>query len=187
MTKTQFEKKLYRRIAQVSIGASAIRNQGGAGLIEILRNYFEHEINPSTFFKVLPKKKPYKDYLDYHTNEILKRFPNGAKSWGGARKGLNLFLRDLVYNGYFANKYNVPTEYSDLNLFLKYLEVPLDKEVALGIIQDSENVIPRWTNIKNLLPKISELYQQEAQIIANQKGTARVNLDLIYWRAEKSN
>jgi hypothetical protein len=185
MNKKEFEKKLYRRIAQVSIGASAIRNQGGSGLIKILRDYFEIEINPSTFFKALPKKKSYRDYLDYHTDIILKRFPKGAESWGGARKGLNLFLRDLVYNGYFANKYNVPTEYSKLNLFMKYMEVPLDKEVANGIIQYSQNATPKWTNIRRLTPEISEIFQEQADIIANQKGTARVNLDLIYWRSEK--
>jgi hypothetical protein len=186
MNKTEFEKKLYRRIAQVSIGASAIRNQGGSGLIKILRDYFETEINPSTFFKALPKKKSYRDYLDYHTDQILKRFPKGAKSWGGARKGLNLFLRDFVYNGYFGNKYNVPTEYSELNSFIKYLEVPLDKEVAHGIIQDCQNEKPKWTNIRRLTPEISEIFQEQAEIIANQKGTARVNLDLIYWRSDKS-
>ena len=186
MNKTEFEKKLYRRIAQVSIGASAIRNQGGSGLIKIFRDYFENEINPSTFFKALPKKKSYRNYLDYHTDQILIRFPKGAKSWGGARKGLNLFLRDFVYNGYFGNKYNVPTEYSELNSFIKYLEVPLDKEVAQGIIQDCQNEKPKWTNIRRLTPEISEIFQEQADIIANQKGTARVNLDLIYWRSDKT-
>jgi hypothetical protein len=64
------------------------------------------------------------------------------------------------------------------------MEVPLDKEVANGIIRDCQNEIPKWTNIRRLTPEISELFQEQTDIIANQKGTARVNLDLIYWRSD---
>lgn len=184
MNRKEFEKKLYRRLAQVSIGAAAIRNQGGSGLIEILRDYFECEINPTIFFRTVTKKLAYRNFLDYHTVQVLKRFPKGAKSWGAARKGLNLFFRDLVYNGYYSNKYGVPNDYFELNLFLQYMEVPLDKEVAHGIITDSEEKIPRWMNIKKLTPAISDIYQEQAQIIASQRGTARINLDLIYWRSD---
>ena len=186
MKQKEFEKRLFRRIAQVSVGASAIRNQGGAGLIEILRDYFEDEINPRIFFSILPKNQAFRNFLDDHTKKVLKRFPRGAKSWGAARKGLNLFFRDLVYNGYYANKYGVPDDYSALNNFMQNLEVPLDKEVAQGIIADAEEKIPRWTNIKNLTPEISDIYQHQAQMIANNRGTARINLDLIYWRSNET-
>ncbi len=40
----EFVKLMKRKIAQTSIGASALRNQGAKGLIKISRNYFENEI-----------------------------------------------------------------------------------------------------------------------------------------------
>lgn len=185
MSLLEFEFKLYRRLAQVSIGPSSIRNQGGSGLIDILRGYFEKEIDPKEFFKVLKSKRRYQNFLDRHTISILKRFPRGAKSWGAARKGLNLFLRDLVYNGYFSTKFRIPGEYSRLNEFVKHMEVPLDRDVVTGIQRDSENELPRWTGIKNLTPDVSNLFQQQAEVIASKRKTARIHLDLLYWREIK--
>jgi len=185
MIKKEFEAKLYRRIAQVSIGSSAIRNQGGSGLIDILRRYLEKDINPKEFFKVLKSKRLYQIFLDCHTKSILKKFPPGAKSWGAARKGLNLFLRDLVYSGYFSTKYKLPDDYSRLNEFIKHMEVPLDRDVVTGIQRDSNDVLPRWTGIKNLTPDVSKIFQQQAEVIASKRKTARIHLDLLYWRENK--
>lgn len=182
MTEKEFYKKIYRRIAQVSIGASAIRNQGGSGLIDILRDYFENDIDPKIFFNVLSNRKKYSIFLDEHTYKIVSRFPKNAKSWGAARKGLNLFFRDLVYNRFFSQRYGVPMDYLAFNEFIQHMEVPLDNDVVAGLVRDSKIILPKWMRIKNLTPEISEIYQKQATLIAVEKKTARINLDLIYWR-----
>ena len=62
------------------------------------------------------------------------------------------------------------------------MEVPLDKDVAKGIIKDSLNKNLKWQNIKRLTPHSSEEFQNEALIIAGKENIARVNLDVKYWR-----
>ncbi|TFV95803.1 hypothetical protein E4S40_06155 [Algoriphagus kandeliae] len=185
MDKDEFDKKLQRRIAQLSVGASALRNQGGSGLVETCRNYFEKKIDLQNFFSALKEKDEYSLFLDNHTNELLKLFPKEAKSWGAARKGLNLFLRDICYNKYFADKFNLPKDYSDNNRMLKYLEVPLDKDVAKGLIRSFPKKLPKWDRIKNLTKETSDQFQEKANLLATEKGVARVHLDLLFWRENK--
>lgn len=185
MNEKQFLKLNHRRLAQIAIGASAIRNQGGSGLVEILRTYFEKEINLKMFVSSLSNEKRYKRFLNTHTENILKRFPKGAKSWGAARKGLNLFLRDIVYNKFFSQKYSIPADFEEFNYFIRFMEIPLDKDVASQIYRNSNAALPKWTNIKKLTPVINDLFQQQAYVLGRSQGIARVNLDLVYWRSKE--
>ena len=93
MTEQEFYKLIHRRLAQISIGASAIRNQGAAGLIDILREYFETQIDLQKFISSLADNLIYQEFLNGQTNIILTRFPDTAQSLGAARKGLNLFFK----------------------------------------------------------------------------------------------
>ncbi len=183
MTEQEFYKLIHRRLAQISIGASAIRNQGAAGLIDILRDYFETQIDLQKFISSLNDNSIYQEFLNGHTTIILTRFPDTAQSWGAARKGLNLFLREIVYSKFFSYRFKLPDNFDDFNDFIKFMEVPLDKEVANGLIKDSGGQLPKWTNIKRLAPSVSELFQNQATIIATQEKIARVNLDIKYWRS----
>ncbi|MBK8087819.1 MAG: hypothetical protein IPK31_07665 [Chitinophagaceae bacterium] len=183
MTEEQFYQLLHRRLSQIAIGASAIRNQGSGGLIKILREYFEKEVNLEHFIKSLVDETQYRGFLDGHTSHILSLFPDTAQSWGAARKGLNLFLREVVYSKFFSTRFSLPGNFDDFNLLVKFMEVPLDKEVAHGLIIDSIGHLPKWINIKHLTPALSEIYQSQAFIIAKQENVARVNLDLKYWRS----
>lgn len=185
MTELEFHKLLHRRISQVSIGASAIRKQGSGGLIKILRDYFLDEIDLEEFKMVLKNEKKYKLFLDKHTLIILEKFPENAKSWGAARKGINLFLREIVYNRFFSNIFSLSNDFIEFNEMIKFMEVPLDKEVAFGLIHDSKGKLPIWKTIKGLTPEISELFQKEALAISKSENIARVNLDLKYWRSPK--
>lgn len=185
MNKDEFDKILHRRIAQIAVGASAIRNQGGSGLIEICRDYFENKIDLNELFKALPEKSEFILFLDNHTDEIVRLFPNNAKSWGAARKGLNLFFREICYNKYFADKFQLPFEFSANNEKLNHLEVPLDNDVATGLIQQFPNELPKWNRIKNLTKDESNKYQNKAEKLAKQKGIAKVHLDLLFWREKK--
>ena len=182
MTEQTFYQLLHRRLSQIAIGASSIRNQGSGGLIEILREYFETEIDLGQFIKSLVVETQYEEFLNRHTSHILARFPDKAKSWGAARKGLNLFLREIIYSKFFSHRFSIPDNFDDFNQMVKFMEVPLDKEVALGLIVDSNGKLPKWINIKHLTPTISETYQNQAFIIAAQENLARVNLDLKYCR-----
>jgi hypothetical protein len=143
MNKDQFEIKLQRRIAQLALGASAIRNQGGSGLINTCRNYFENNIDLQEFFSLLSAQNKYRKFIGKHTNAIVELFPEEAKSWGAARKGLNLFFRDVCYNKYFADKFQLPTNFSDNNESLKYLEVPLDNDLAQVLIRHFPKELPK--------------------------------------------
>jgi hypothetical protein len=183
MTINEFEELLLRRIAQVSIGASSLRNQGDKGIIGYMRNYFEKKIDVDVFFNLLKNENEFKVFLNSHTTQIFQQ--NEVKiPWGAARKGLNLFLRDLVYSNYFSHKFKIPSDFIEFNIAVRNLEVPLDNDVAQGIIHDSRNENLKWNTIKRLRYETHESFQNQALLIANEKGIARVNLDLIYWRKE---
>lgn len=183
MTEQKFFQLLHRRLSQISVGASAIRNQGAGGLIDTLRNYFETNIDLEEFITYLPTQNLFNDFLNQHTVNILTSFPDNAQSWGAARKGLNLFFREIVYSKFFSHRFSLPDNFNEFNLLIQYLEVPLDREVANGISADTNQQLPRWTGIRHLTPQISEQYQNQARIIATQENIAKVNLDLKYWRA----
>lgn len=186
MTEREFLKRNHRRIAQISVGASALRNQGASGIVEIARDYFYTSIPINTFFSKMKSHVAYREFLHFHTIELLQQFPKGGKSWGAARKGLNLFLRDIVYNKFFSDYYKLPTDYKGFNETIKHLEVPLDRDVAKGIqmVMKEKAKLPmlQWKSIKGLQPGVSDSYQLEALHIAERLKTARVNLDLKYWR-----
>lgn len=183
MTESIFLKLLHRRLSQTSVGASAIRNQGGAGLIQALRYYFENKIDLAEFITSLPNEQAFSQFLDVHTLYVLALFPKKAQSWGAARKGLNLFFRDVVYSKFFSDHFGIPTDFYEFNEYIKQLEVPLDKNVAFGIIKDSTENVPHWISIRSLSPELSNRYQELAKAIADKKRIARANLDLIYWRS----
>jgi hypothetical protein len=186
MSEKEFLKLIQRRIAQTCIGASAIRNQGSAGLLYTMRNYFEHSIVLEVFIKKLSEKSSYNSFLNYHANRLLKELPRKSRNWGIARKGLNLFFRDVVYNKFLSDYYSFPIDFVKFNQFVRFLEVPLDKEVGVRIRKNSSKMAPRWTSIKSLTPEISKSFQLYADQIAGSLKIAKVNLDLIYWRDVKN-
>ena len=167
MDKDEFLKLVHRRVAQTSVGPSAIRNQGASGLIKTSREYFENSVNLREFREILTTNK-YNDYLDNLTTDLKNRFEKGGQSWGAARKGLNLFFRDVVYNKYLADFLKIPTDYNENLRTLKNLEVPLDRDVTTGLTKLFAD-LPKWKSIKELTEKcmrLSEtLIQKEAQII----------------------
>lgn len=183
MDKEEFLKQIHRRVAQTSVGPSSIRNQGASGLIAISRNYFEKNINLTEFREKLTTDS-YNDYLKKLTADLRERFPNGGKSWGAARKGLNLFFRDVVYNKYLADRLDLPTDHKENLRTLRNLEVPLDRDVAFGLYKLFSD-LPRWTTIKDLNEKQSKVFQDRALTYADSRGIARIHLDLVFWRSDR--
>jgi hypothetical protein len=60
--------------------------------------------------------------LNDQTRKLQKALPRGARHWGTARKALNIFLRDALYNHYLCNEYG-------FNRLEQWLEVPLDRSM----------------------------------------------------------
>lgn len=184
MKERAFIEGVQRRISIISVSASALRNQGASGIVDASRLYFHEEIKLVDFFKAVSSSNSYKRYLDTHTTKLLKTFPSSGKSWGAARKGLNLYFREVVYNKFISDYYGLPNDINKFNKMFAYLEVPLDRDVAMGIRQNSPEELPEWKSIRELKKAKSELYQEAANHIAKEKGTIRIHLDLIYWRQQ---
>lgn len=184
MTETEFLTSIHRRLSIIAVGASALRNQGAAGIIDKARVYFFDKINLDEFFRLLTNQTAFSSYLDKHTVQLVQTFAEGGQSWGAARKGLNLFFREVVYNRFLSDHYNLPTNFADYNIAIRNLEVPLDKDVGTKIFATNNDLL-KWTSIKTLQKPISDKYQATAQDIADTMDIARVHLDLIYWRQTK--
>ena len=127
---------------------------------------------------VTPDETGFLTYLDTTTTRLQEALPAGTRHWGAARKALNIFLRDLLYNSYLAPLYGLVP----LRL---WLEVPLDKDVAKGLGEAGVS-LPRWLGIKHLSPAMSALYQSAASAVAAERGLARVDLDVFFYRAAEA-
>jgi hypothetical protein len=183
MTTEEFYSKLHRRVAQVAIGASSLRNQGGGGLIDDCRNYCEKNINLADFIAALKNLDEYTNFLNNHTDLLLSRLSPEVRRWGAARKGLNLFLRDVVYNRFVIDRFSLPASIYDFNEMISPMEVPLDTDVANGIALEANQNLPKWPGIKYLHKGESDLYQIQANMIASREGIPRLHLDLKFYRA----
>lgn len=172
--KTPDLKLLQRRIAESCIGPSSLRNQGAPGVLRTARDYLA-ELRPRSFDGM--SEKEYRSFLQRHTVRLSNKFPGAAKgNWGAARKALNLFFRDMLYNSYFIKEWK-------LHSIARFMEVPLDKDVALSLRTQNPS-LPQWPGIKNLTLPISNRYQSVAQDVACDKATYVVHLDLEYWRSK---
>ncbi len=120
-------------------------------------------------------QEAYADWLNKKTKLLQKELKNRPwvamqddVYWGTARKALNLFMRDVVYNKYFG--------FSKLE---SWLEVPLDSKVAEGLKnKPGGNVLPRWRTLKGLESSDSQKFQEFAGEYAKTQKIERVHLDI---------
>ena len=117
--------------------------------------------------------------LDSGTDALREAMQADAQSsrgeWGYARKGLNIFLRDCLYNYYLRDAYG-------LGIAESLLEVPLDSIVAMRLRREGAGAaLPVWTTIKALDPETSARYQSVAQSCGAARNQARVHLDADWW------
>ncbi|WP_457331197.1 hypothetical protein [Rhizobacter sp. P5_C2] len=169
----EFLEKLKRRTAQAAIGPSSLRKQGAPKVIAIARSFLGR-INLSEVGQLTAES--FSPWLDRTTESLKEAFPANARNWGAARKAINLFLRDVVYNTDLAAHFN-------LGHLRELLEVPLDKDVGSALLEASPRIaLPKWPRIKHLGPAVSAAYQQAASSAALERGVCRVDLDVYYWR-----
>jgi hypothetical protein len=173
-----FLRLLQDNAAEISVGPSSLRNQGAKGVLAATRLFFK-EIDLAAVGTL--GSREWSEWLDRETDRLRLSFPRGAqKSWGGARKALNLFVRTCLYNSYLSKAYG-------LQRIEPFLEIPLDKDVALGLAREAAkrgHELRRFQTIKGLLKADSEAYQAFATKLARELGLRRVHLDLVFWRRE---
>lgn len=113
--------------------------------------------------------------LDSATTELRDALPQKARSWGVARKCLNIFLRDAFYTCYLREEY-------DLNSSEPWYELPLDRVVVKEMrTKAGRGVLPWWPGVKYLKPENSSVYQAYALKMAEGMGISRVHLDTYLW------
>lgn len=169
----QLLRQMQNRVAETCVGPSALRNQGSPGVIGRTRKRLKR-IDLAGFS--VRSKRAFASRLDRETIRLKKALPRNAQNWGTARKALNLFLRDALYHRVLCDSYG-------LARLERWLEVPLDRYVAKAIRRELPSAgLPRWLGIKHLKPEVSMVYQAAAAEIATIRRTARVHLDLVWWR-----
>lgn len=162
---------MQRRVATVAIGPSTLRGQG-KGVIQATQKFLARlsltRIPSSSEARFLA-------WLDRQTESLLDALPINNRPWGAARKAINLFLRDALYNRYLTRRF-------DLRRLEPWLEIPLDSAVAKGLKRlAGRGVLPPWPGLKHLRNGVSKAYQAVASAFARRQGIARVHLDIYLW------
>jgi hypothetical protein len=170
--KSSFLPMIQKRAARVAVGASTVRGQGAPGMVLAAREYLA-DLQLERF--VAGDERAFRRRLDRATIDLMKSLPKRGRSWGIARKVLNIFLRDALYTGYLARGYR-------LGRIEHFLEVPLDSISAKSITADVlRRSVPRWRTVRNLTPEDSDRFQDAARGIARRHGVARVHMDAVWW------
>lgn len=162
-----------------------MRGKGNAGVAAAARSY----LTQLDLAKLAADPEAFPELLDQRTDSLLERFEGDARErWGLARKILNLFLRDAVYNVHLRKAYR-------LAVLENLLELPLDGESAKRVRRDYRRLrkgrpdlpnLPAWKGPFVLTPRKSRDHQQAALEVAQAKGLrARVHLDAFFWSLER--
>jgi len=165
---------LQKFIANAALAGTTLRNMGPDGTVGLAREYLKTidlaEIGNGG-------KAGYPALLDRHTKRLQGRLQGAeGKTWGVARKSLNLFFRDVVYNSHLRKRYG-------LAQIEAVLEIPLDSQVSDGLHDEPEGEeLPIWRTVNGLKSEDSAEFQRVASEVAKRKKTERVHLDLEYWR-----
>ena len=139
-------KLIQQRVANYSIGSSALRNQGALGMVEIARAFLAN-LNLTQFKNITERQ--FRIRLEKFTQQLKIQFPIEARrNWGAARKSMNVFLENAFYNIFLNNEYN-------LHKLKEFLEVPLDSYVGKGLRRDFRKStfhykLPVWKGIRQL-------------------------------------
>ena len=161
------------RTARVAVGASATRGQG-PGVVRAAREFFS-KIKLAPF--ATSDRRLFARRLEAATRRLQGALPRRAASWGIARKLLNIFVRDCLYNTYLTKAYQLAKAE-------RVMEIPLDS-ITATILREEMPELPRWYGVKHLTPEVSFAYQTAAQLLAERRGVARVHLDADWWGARK--
>lgn len=169
MKPDDFIRTMQYRTGVTAVGPSALRGQG-KGVLRATQ-IFLGRINLTRLS--VSTKEEYADWLNKETNALLDNLPIKNRPWGAARKAINLFMRDALYNQYLNDHFG-------LGKLEQWMEVPLDRAVAKGL-KKHDGHLPQWPGLKHLTPSISSQFQDFAAIHADRKKIERVHLDIYLW------
>lgn len=176
ISKAQFLRMIQQFAAVEAVGTSAVRGQP-AGTKKAIQN-----ILARTDLNRMPRRSraQFERWLDRQTIRIQRGLPSRAKPWGIARKTLNLFLRDCLYNHFLRTTYNFPAVED-------WLEVALDGVVAGALKRSADRgALPRWLGLGHVTRDASDRFQAYAEDLADRLGLpARVYLDNYLWLANR--
>ncbi|HEX4608723.1 MAG TPA: hypothetical protein VH092_11020 [Urbifossiella sp.] len=165
-------KAIQARTAAVAISPSTVRGQGEGGVVDAAREFLT-ELDLHRFG--VGDAETFRAALREATNELKAAFPAKARSWGLARKCLNIFLRDALYTCYLRDEY-------DLALAEEWYELPLDSVVVKAMKKKApRRSLPQWLGVKHLTPDDSTKYQVYALTLAEKMGITRAHLDTYLW------
>jgi len=168
---------IQKRIANTAVGTSTVRGQP-KGTVTIARKNLQL-INLKDFS--CSSEDQFRKVLDVYTEKLKNDLP--SKSWGIARKVLNIFLFQAAHDVFLNRNYS-------LEGIIAFLEVPLDNPNAkkLKRIAKSKGKSLDWKNIYSLSPETSNEFQEYAKKYASQKYNCEsCDLDIYWWSAEESN
>lgn len=165
-------REIHTYVARYSVSASAVRGRRAPGLVAAARSHLA--TLPLRAFAVRSHRR-FQRQLDAHTATLIAALPRAARSWGVARKVLNIFLRNALYTSYLRDRYH-------LGAAEAFYEIPLDSIVADRLRLESEGAhLPRWKGVKHLSPEMSREYQDAARSVAERLRVAPVHLDAVWW------
>lgn len=181
----KFERNLKRNLTERSVWPSATRGQVEAGGLQKLRDAL-CGISVKDLAS-LGSRSDFEGWLHGQTDALLQETEEYSVMWGTARKSLNLWLRDLVYNHHFRAVYR-------LERLEPWLEVPLDRHSAEFIAKQAVRLniespsLPRWKSISELSEEASEAYQQAARKVVRAPEFSylqhAIHIDLVAWRSD---
>jgi len=96
-------------------------------------------------------------------------------TWGLARKCVNIFLRDSLYNWHLCRHYK-------LRRAERWMEIPIDSLVAKRLREDFGAAVPKWKSIASLCAEDNAAFQAAAISAAKaEQLRARIHLDAFVW------
>lgn len=160
------------RVARVAISMSTARGQGPGGTVQAARQFLAR-VNLGRLASLDARR--FARQLDALTEALRNSLPGRHPSWGSARKFLNIFLRDALYDAELRRAHR-------LWRVERLLEVPIDGDVGRRLIAEPEgHALPRWKTIRALEAETHREFQRVARRVAVRVRIHRVHLDLLYW------
>jgi hypothetical protein len=171
MQSISFIEAVQARAVRIACSPSATCGQG-KGVVKAGREFLA-KLPLSQFAKKRPSLFLLR--LDVATQQLCDSLPKKSRSWGLARKLLNIFLRDALYTIYLTEKFNF--QHAEENF-----ELPLDSITTLQLRKAAgRGKLPPWAGVKHLTPEASAIYQEYAKNAAKTYEVTRLHLDTYWW------
>lgn len=175
MPKRRFLALIQKFAAVQAVGPSAVRGQPKGTLKKIHAYLGRLRLDRLAGMD----RTDYARWLGAHTQYLRRKLGGRKEQWGVARKAMNLFARQCLYNTYLSRAFH-------LAWLQRHMETPLDSVVARGLKKEAEEAgraMPsRWKGLVGLDSKASEEFQDEARKCARDVGVrCRVFLDNYLW------